>query len=733
MNQPMEPLKDAARRLARVPLAQGYKPVALHEYTDAIGMPLYWRLRLKCPATGKKWIRPIMLEKGAYVMGEPVFIHGKPLYRLQALANNMTEPVFIVEGEACADALAKLGLQATTSGAADSADKADWQPLAGRRIVIWPDFDEAGQRYADAVAAKLGALDCSVQILDVTSLNLPAKGDVIDWLAMYPQATASDIAALPTSDCTMSLLSAQAASAASIGDSPDSIWPDPHPIQTPLKAVPAFDAAILLPEVLREWIMDEADRMPCPPDFIAVACMVALGSVVGARCAMQPKACDNWMIVPNLWGGVVGLPSAKKSPAINAALKPLERLTAREVEVFQAEQRAFQAEKTVFEAQEEAIKARIKSEAKGKEANKLQGLALELQDHSEQAPQAPVQRRFKVNDATVEKLGELLRDNPAGLLAVRDELVGLLAAWDKEGNEGERAFYLEAWNGNASFDTDRIIRGSIFIPNLCVSVFGGIQPDKLTGYLQQAAHSFANDGMLQRFQMLVYPDACEWEYRDRKPNKAACERAFALFGTLADFDPVSWGAQAADEVVKFPHFGFTAEAQAVFIEWLTEMHGKRLPAEEHPIIQQHLAKYDKLFPALALLLHLVECAATGQRGAVSMQAALRAAAWCEYLEAHMRRCYGLLIDEGGRAAQALAEKVRQGKLVDGFTAREVGRKKWQHLGRNEVVLQALEWLEDDGWLRSYDDCGTGPGGGRRTVRYLINPKAVNGNHGGVAA
>jgi hypothetical protein len=33
--------------------------------------------------------------------------------------------------------------------------------------------------------------------------------------------------------------------------------------------VPAFDADTLLPEALRGWVMDEADRMPCPPDFIA--------------------------------------------------------------------------------------------------------------------------------------------------------------------------------------------------------------------------------------------------------------------------------------------------------------------------------------------------------------------------------------------------------------------------------------------------------------------------------
>jgi hypothetical protein len=94
-------------------------------------------------------------------------------------------------------------------------------------------------------------------------------------------------------------------------------------------------------------------------------------------------------------------------------------------------------------------------------------------------------------------------------------------------------------------------------------------------------------------------------------------------------------------------------------------------------------------PALALILHLAECAATGQRGAVTAQAALRAAAWCDYLEAHARRCYGLLVDDGLRSAQALADKVSQGKLSDGFTARDVRRNHRDTHARHAMQLRAV--------------------------------------------
>ena len=189
--------KHHARLFARKQIADGFKPVALHKYDDADGLPLYWKIRLK-HANGSKWIRPMMRRGSGFGLGEPEFPNGKkPLYRLHELAARQ-DSVYVAEGETCADALAAVGILATTSGGADSADAADWTPLAGRAITIWPDNDDAGQRYASAVAAKLLALGCVVRIIDVAALNLPPKGDVADWLAAHTKATVADLAGLPT-------------------------------------------------------------------------------------------------------------------------------------------------------------------------------------------------------------------------------------------------------------------------------------------------------------------------------------------------------------------------------------------------------------------------------------------------------------------------------------------------------------------------------------------------------
>lgn len=91
--------------------------------------------------------------------------------------------------------------------------------------------------------------------------------------------------------------------------------------------------------------------------------------------------------------------------------------------------------------------------------------------------QPPVRRRYIVNDVTVEALGVILSQNPYGLLQERDELIGFLKSLERKGQDGARAFYLEAWNGNGHFETDRIGRGNVCINGgLCLSLIGTIQP-----------------------------------------------------------------------------------------------------------------------------------------------------------------------------------------------------------------------------------------------------------------
>ncbi len=496
-------------------------------------------------------------------------------------------------------------------------------------------------------------------------------------------------------------------------------WPDPKPIAADvLLPVPAFDPQ-LLPDALRAWVMDEADRIPVAPDFVAAPALVMLASVIGARCGIHPKANDPWEVIPNPWGAGVGGVSAGKSPGAKGAASPLQRLIARaRAEALEAAA-AFEAAELLHKLQVDEQHVKLKARGERRPGD-LEAAVRDMQALKGAAPTRPTARRYMTNDSTIEALRGLVAVNPNGILVFRDELTGLLASFEKQGHEGDRAFYLEAWNGNQPYSEDRMARGSTEIANLCLSVFGGIQPDKLRGYLELTERGLGNDGFLQRFQVLVYPDPVPAIYRDRAPDSHARAMAFDVFDRLSVFDPMDYGATMLDEHAKRPTFRFTPDAQALFVDWWSELHMVRLPNEPDTLVQQHLAKYPKLFASLALVCHLADVAAGAPAGPVPLASAVRAASWCDYLETHALRCYGLLRDGGARAAEALARRLKRGDLHTGFTARDVRKKDWARLGDPKQVQDALDWLCDDGWLRAI---ASEPGAdGRPTTRYAINPK-----------
>lgn len=192
MNTPtIEQVKAFARKFSSKAILANPDEKALHTYTDAAGNPLYWRIRLKNTGTGEKWIRPFCFDGEQFQPGEPPKPEaGKPLYGLHRLTIRPAALVWIVEGEKDVDALNKAFKKwavdmlhvAMTSGGATSAPAADWQPLAGRRMVAWPDNDEPGTKYVAEVCECLLGIAASVMPLNISGLNLPEKGDAFDWL-----------------------------------------------------------------------------------------------------------------------------------------------------------------------------------------------------------------------------------------------------------------------------------------------------------------------------------------------------------------------------------------------------------------------------------------------------------------------------------------------------------------------------------------------------------------------
>jgi putative DNA primase/helicase len=500
-------------------------------------------------------------------------------------------------------------------------------------------------------------------------------------------------------------------------------WPDPMPIRADLLPVEPLPLQ-LIPSPFRAWVKDVSDRMQCPPDYVAAGLVVMAGAVIGAGCGIRPKKNDDWTVVPSFWGGVVGRPSMLKTPAIGEAMKPLEALEGRAKQEYDAAIKNHRAEIEAFKANRDALQGDMRKAAKAKDQTTSLIGNLKQRFAELEEPKHPVWRRYKTNDATIEKMGELQADNPRGILLFRDELIGLFATWDKENHESDRAFYLEAWNGIRPYTSDRIGRGTVYVENLCVSLFGGIQPTKLIGYLHAAMRGHNNDGMVQRLQVLVYPDEPRWTLSDKPINLSAKREAYRVVERLAHMDFTQVGGTVESDC-RIPYFRFEEEAQDVFYEWLTELETKLRNETEEPVVLEHLGKYRSLMPALALTFHLLELAnqPTVTSGQVSKASAHQAAAWVDYLETHARRVYGMVTNLTAQAASRLATKLTKGSLPVSFSVRDVYRKEWGLLDDRQVIENACEELVTLGWLR---EKVTPPASGQRgKTEYVTNPKVRN--------
>jgi putative DNA primase/helicase len=307
------------------------------------------------------------------------------------------------------------------------------------------------------------------------------------------------------------------------------------------------------------------------------------------------------------------------------------------------------------------------------------------------------------------------------MVIVRDELTGWIRGLEKPDRQTDRAFYLEAWNGNGQrFYCDRIGRGTTVIPHPCVSILGGMQPGPLIKLVRWVARGEeADDGLISRFQLLVWPDpAGAWRNVDEWPDSIAKNRAYAIFKALESLDPSLIGANG-DEDGGPPYLRFSPEAQDVFNCWRERLEAKVRAPDLNPLVESHLAKYRSLMPSLALLFHLVDVVDGAPSGPVSVEAARRAVEWCDFLEEHARRVYDCVTTPDLEAPSALAEKIKDGALPSPFTPRDVYRRCWAKLDSREAVHRAVAVLEDHGWLRSVETRETG---GAPRVDIYIHPR-----------
>lgn len=486
-------------------------------------------------------------------------------------------------------------------------------------------------------------------------------------------------------------------------------WPIPDPINISLPPVPVFDYA-LLPEKVAPYVRDVCERMQCPPDYVAVSMIAALGAVIGRRVGIRPKQQDNWTEFANLWGMIVGRPSMKKSPAMNAGFAGLHKLEKTAATNWKEDYKQYLQNCVLAELRNKQIKNDLQKNLR-KDINAHLDLRLD-------EPEEPSMVRYTANNFSPEAVVEVLRHNPNGLLCYRDELIGILKTWEKEGQEDTRSLFLQGWSGNMSYTTDRIGRGlNLHVPAVCLSVFGSTQPGVIAEFVRHAVRGgVGDDGLIQRFGLMVYPDKQDEnciKFVDQRPNLPAQLEMEALFKFISEATSENFGAEQG-EYDPTPFLRLDSEAYELFKDWNISNEHRMLSGELHPALESHLSKYNKQVLGLALICHI----ASGGRGAVSAIAMDQALAWLEYLEPHAHRIFFAVNSTKIDAAKILIKRIGKGELQDGFTAREVYRKGWAFMSTQEEAQVAINLLVEHGYLKATSSQSTG----RSTIKYLINPR-----------
>jgi hypothetical protein len=379
-------------------------------------------------------------------------------YRLPELSEKIAleQLVFIVEGERDVDRLWSIGVPATCN--AGGAGK--WKPEHSEHferadVVIIPDGDPPGQDHAEAVAFALGTIAKRVRVLDLATAwpAMPPKGDISDWLDSGGSAEA--LYALVEAPPTWSprvVGSGASVAAATLFDP----WER--------YVVPEFPFHVL-PGHLQDYVASQSTMIGCDPSAMAMCSLTAISGALDHRFAVKMMRGGDWGEHPRLWTLLVGDPSTKKTPCINAATRPLE--------LHEADLRR-------------DYEARLRDYERAKQAK----------DNTVEKLDPPV--RYVVFDTTTEKLGEIISRSEHGLLVKRDEFSGWIGSMERygggaHGGSSDRSFWLKAYDGGP-YGVDRIGRGEIHIPNLSSSLLGGIQPARMA-----ELHGLTSDGLLQRF------------------------------------------------------------------------------------------------------------------------------------------------------------------------------------------------------------------------------------------
>jgi Protein of unknown function (DUF3987) len=480
-------------------------------------------------------------------------------------------------------------------------------------------------------------------------------------------------------------------------------WGTPADLWASESATPRLPEEVV-PDIVDRLARDWGRRLGVEPGAPAAALITTLGSLVSAGNVMQLRQKDTgWKVKPIIWTAIIGEPGSNKSATIARAIEPVEHVEAR------------------WRGQHAAAKRKANAQfASGRtgtraQASELPATVAEIFDSADTSITDVPYRQKIVNDTTIEALGQILAEQPSGVLCYVDELAGLIGGMDAYRTKGgkDRSFWLEAKEGKPRTINRATGTRRIFVPNNAVSVIGGIQPSKI----KSLSANLTEDGLLQRFMPILIER--QGAGVDDYPDEEAERQLHALALAIAD----------RSEQTAIFKFAPVADAELRALEAF-KMHEIERP-NVGPGMRQWLDKLPNEFGRIALVFHQIEwhTSRLDQSRAeipelVSQETARRARRFLiEFVVPHARAFYEGVV--GQSLTEAHAQWVagfilsRRRGVID---ARDIYKNytPFKKPERRGDLLAVMYDLEMQDWVKPVARDGAGKQiSGRSTLRFTM--------------
>ena len=365
-----------------------------------------------------------------------------------------------------------------------------------------------------------------------------------------------------------------------------------------------------MPSPCRALIREATASIECPPEFVGVPMLAALGAAIGNSRTIKLK--EGWEEGAAIYAAVIADPGEKKTPALKEATKPVTKKQAKLREEYQEKKDEFKRELRQYEVDK-------KDAARG-------GVA------APPPPEPPTMERTMVEDTTVEALAVVMEGTSRGVLAVRDELAAWVKSMDqyKTGGKGsDRQFWLSAWS-NGYVAVDRKSQSEpLILSRPFVGVFGSIQPAILP-----ELGGGREDGLLDRF-LFAYPEPVISEWSFDEISLGARDQYANLYRDLREL-PMRTDEHGDPEPTRLH---FSPDARIVLVD-AVKGHRREMYAPGFPVrLKGPWSKLEAYLARIALILAASRAVNEGEPERVETKDILAAVVLLDYFKDMARRVY----------------------------------------------------------------------------------------------